>query len=172
MSTPKKKGTGKSAYAALSSSTISTPQTIVSTPTVKASPSNAAPYSSMPDTISSTPGCPTAYICGQQNIELKQRIDKLEERIAQIEETAAEKRSFLRKTESLLLVFKIVLIAIPVVLFIALAIVQYFVYNDSKLLNIVTGIIGVATVCECILLPILWKSIDSRLQKVEEQLKD
>lgn len=91
--------------------------------------------------------------------------------MTQVEETAAEKRSYYKKAESLLLVFKVILIAIPVVLFSALATVQYFMYNDSKLLNLVTGIIGVATIAECILLPILWRSIDSRLEKVEEQLK-
>lgn len=171
MSTPQKKKTGNSSYTATSPATISTPRNTVSIPTVSAPQSGATSYSSTPETASSTPSCPNAYICGQQSYELKQRIDELEERLSQIEETAAEKRSFFRKTESLLLVFKIVLVAIPVVLFIALAIVQYFVYNDSKLLNIVTGIIGVATFIECFLLPILWKSIDSRLQKVEEQLK-
>lgn len=152
--------------------TVSTPMPTVSTPAVTSPPSSATPYAPTADTTSSTPGCPTAFICGQRNYELKQRIDELEERLSQVEETATEKRSFLKKAESLLLVFKIVLIAIPIVLFAALAIVQYFVYNDSKLLNWVTGIFGIAAVAECVLLPILWKSIESRLEKVEEQLKN
>ena len=173
MSAPRKrKQNGQTNSEAVPPATVSTPMPSVSTPAVTSPPPSATPYVPTADTTSSTPGCPTAFFCGQQNYELKQRIDELEERLSQVEETATEKRSFYKKAESLLLVFKVVLIAIPVVLFAALATVQYFVYNDSNLLNIVTGVIGVATVAECFVLPILWKSIDTRLEKVEEQLKD
>ena len=173
MAAPRKRKPNSQTYSGtVPPATVSTPMPSVSTPAVTSPPSSATPYVPTADTTSSTPGCPTAFVCGQQNYELKQRIAELEERLSQVEETAAEKRSFLKKAESLLLVFKIVLIAMPIVLFVALATVQYFVYNDSKLLNWVTGIIGIATVLECFLLSILWKSIDSRLEKVEEQLKD
>ena len=77
-----------------------------------------------------------------------------------------------KKAESILIVFKVVLIAIPIILSITIAITLYFVYNDSRLLNIVTGIIGIATIAECVLLPILWKSVESRLDKVEEYIKE
>lgn len=173
MSTPRKRNPNSQTIpGTVPSATVSTPMPSVSTPAVTSPPASATPYIPTADTTSSTPGCPTAFVCGQQNYELKQRIEELEERISQIEETAAEKRSFLKKAESLLLIFKIVLVAMPIILFVALVIVQYFVYNDSKLLNWVTGIIGIATFLECFMLPTLWKNIDSRLAKVEEQLKD
>ena len=173
MSTPrKKKPNSQTNPVAVPPATVSTPVPSVSTPAITAPSSSATPYVPTADTTSSTPGCPTAFVCGQQNYELKQRVDELEERLSQVEETSAEKRSFYKKAESLLLVFKVVLIAIPVVLFAALATVQYFVYNDSNLLNIVTSVIGIATVAECFVLPMLLKSIGTRLEKVEEQLKD
>ena len=129
-------------------------------------------YSQTPNTQSSTPPCPNPYQCGQDNHEIKSRLSALENHISKLEETASERRSFLKKAESLLVVFKVVLIAIPIILSITIAITLYFVYNDSRLLNIVTGIIGIATIAECVLLPILWKSVESRLDKVEEYIKE
>lgn len=169
MSSPRKKNTGTTQATSVNAAQMptTTPYIQSSTPS-----SSAVPFSPLPPNTSSIQFCPSAYTCGQQNTELKQKVEELEERLSQVEETAIEKRAFLKKAESLLMVFKIVLVAIPVTLFIALAIVQYFVYDDSKLLNWVTGIIGIATVHECFLLPVLWKSIDSRLEKVEEQLRD
>lgn len=169
MASQRKKNTGTTQATSANGTQvpIPTPYLPPSTPS-----SSAIPFSPMQPNTSSTQSCPSAYYCGQQNTELKQRIEALEERLSQVEETADEKRSFLKKAESLLMVFKIVLVAMPITLFIALAIVQYFVYNDSKLLNWVTGIIGIATLLECFLLPVLWKSIDSRLEKVEDQLRD
>lgn len=181
MSTPRKKKPSSSSTvptttipeaSAATDSMTSIPTPTVSTPMVSTNPASATSFTSPPESTSSTPVCQSSFVCGQQNQELKLRVDSLEKRISQIEETSAEKRKFLKKAESLLLVFKVVLIAIPVILFIALAVVQYFFYNDSKLLNIVTGIIGIATVAECIVLPMLWKSIESRLAQVEEQIKD
>lgn len=129
-------------------------------------------YGQTSSTQSSTPPCPNPYQCGQDNSEIKRRLSQLEKRISELEETASEKRSFLKKAESLLTVFKVVLVIIPIVLSITIAIVSYFVYNDSRIFNIVTGIIGVATIAECIALPALWRNVESRLKKVEESLKE
>ena len=169
MASPRKKNTGTTQATSVNGTQlpITPPYLPPSTPSA-----SAVPFSPMQPSTSSTQSCPSAYYCGQQNTELKQRIEDLEERLSHVEETADEKRSFLKKAENLLMVFKIVLVAMPVTLFVALAIVQYFVYDDSDLLNWVTGIIGIATVFECFLLPSLWKSIDSRLAKVEDQLRD
>lgn len=141
-------------------STVTVPSTDVSTPTATPSPQ------------SSTPPCSNPYQCGQDNHEMKLKLTALEDRISKLEETATERRSFLKKAESLLLVFKVVLIAIPVILSITIAITAYFAYGDSKLLNIVSSIIGIATIAECILLPILWKNIEERLKNVEDRIKD
>ena len=51
--------------------TVSTPMPSVSTPAVTSPHSGATPYVPTTDTTSSTPGCPTAFVCGQQNYELK-----------------------------------------------------------------------------------------------------
>ena len=146
---------------------VSTPAPAVSTP----SASVMSLPTSTSDMASSTPACTNSFICGQQNNELKNRIESLENRIAVLEETAVDKRRFLKKTESLLLVFRIVLIAMPISLCIAIAIVQYFCYEDSKLLNVVTSLIGLAAVAECILLPILWKSTSDKVDKIEAMLE-
>lgn len=151
------------------SNTVSIPS--VTTPLTDVSTPSTSSYSQTPNTQSSTPPCPNPYQCGQDNHEIKSRLFALENRISKLEETASERRSFLKKAESLLIVFKVVLIAIPIILSITIAITLYFVYTDSRLLNIVTGIIGIATIAECVLLPILWKSVESRLDKVEEYIK-
>lgn len=120
---------------------------------------------------SSTPQC-NAFACGQQNSELQRRIDLLERKVQVLEETAADKRKFLKKAESLLMVFRVVLISIPIVLCVAMAIVLYFCYEDSKLLNIVTSIIGLVAIAECVALPILWKNTAERVSAIEEQLRE
>ncbi len=152
------------------SNTVSIPS--VTTPLPDVSTPSTSSYSQTSNTQSSTPPCPNPYQCGQDNHEIKSRLLKLENRISNLEETASERRSFLKKAESLLVVFKVVLIAIPIILSIAIAITLYFVYNDSRLLNVVTGVIGIVTIAECVLLPILWKSVESRLKEVEEYIKE
>ena len=96
----------------------------------------------------------------------------LERKVQVLEETAADKRKFLKKAESLLMVFRVVLISIPIVLCVAMAIVLYFCYEDSKLLNIVTSIIGLVAIAECVALPILWKNTAERVSAIEEQLRE
>ena len=172
MPTPQEKKQGKALYSGnVAAASVSTPMPSVSTPTIPAANLRGTSYTQTSDNTSSTFGCSSAYLCGQQNLEVMQRLENVEARLTQVEETSAEKRSCLKRAESLLLVFKVVLIACPVVLFIALAIVQYFCYKDSTLLNVVSGVIGVAAVVECILLPILWKSVELRVEKIEEQLR-
>lgn len=144
---------------------VVTPAPSVSTP--PATPSTIP--TSATETGTSTPQC-NPFVCGQQNSELQRRVDLLEQKIQTLEETAEEKRLFFKKAEGLLTVFRVVLIAIPIVLFIALAVVQYFCYNDSKLLNIVTSVIGVIAVAECIFLPILWKQTADKVTALEEKL--
>lgn len=142
-----------------------TPAPSVSTPPVT---TNAMPTSTT-DPGSSTPQC-NPYFCGQQNSELQRRVELLERKLSALEETAEDKRRFFNKAESLLTVFRVVLIAIPIVLFIALCIIQYFCYDDSKLLNIATAVIGLASVVECVLLPTLWKQTADKVKAIEEKL--
>lgn len=136
--------------------TVSTSQNINSVPTMASN--------------SSTPQC-NAFACGQQNNELQRRIDLLERKVQVLEETAEDKRRFLRKAESLLMIFRVVLIITPIVLCVAMAIVLYFCFEDSKLLNIVTSIIGLVAVAECIMLPILWRNTADRVSAIEEKLR-
>lgn len=121
------------------------------------------------ETGSSTPQC-NPYFCGQQNSDLQRRVDLLERKILSLEESTEDRRRFFKKAEGLLTVFRVVLIAIPIVLFIALAVVQYFCYNDSKLLNIVTSVVGVVAVAECIFLPMLWKQTADKVAALEEKI--
>lgn len=143
-----------------------------STAKVPKQTSIAQPYTTSVDTTSSTPSCHSSYVCGQQNTELRNRVDTLEKRIAVLEETAVDKRRFLKKAEGLLTVFKIVLIAMPVTLCVAIAIVQYFCYKDDDILNIVTSIIGLAAVADCIITPILWKSTADKVDKIESMMNE
>lgn len=129
---------------------------------------NAIPTSTT-ETGSSTPQC-NPYFCGQQNSDLQRRVDLLERKILSLEESTEDRRRFFKKAEGLLTVFRVVLIAIPIVLFIALAVVQYFCYNDSKLLNIVTSVVGVVAVAECIFLPMLWKQTADKVAALEEKI--
>lgn len=129
---------------------------------------NAIPTSTT-ETGSSTPQC-NPYFCGQQNSDLQRRVDLLERKILSLEESTEDRRRFFKKAEGLLTVFRVVLIAIPIVLFIALAVVQYFCYNDSKLLNIVTSVVGVVAVAECIFLPMLWKHTADKVAALEEKI--
>ena len=129
---------------------------------------NSVPVVSMPNVTtpihgetsvaSSTPICLNAFACGQQSNELKNDLEELKNRVKMLEETAVSKRVFLKKATSLLTVFRTVLIATPIALCASIATVQYFFYNDDKLLNVVTGIIGIVSVVECVMLPILWKT--------------
>ena len=169
MASPRKKNTGTT-----QATSVNPAQLPVTTPYVQSSmpSSSAASFSPVQANTSSIPSCPSAFVCGQQNHELTQKIHDLEDRIVQLEETSTEKRVFLKKAESLLLVFKAVLLAMPITLFIAIAIVQFFFYKDSSLLNIVTGIIGLAAIAECIFIPAMWSKSDNRLSEVEERLKD
>ena len=149
-----------------SSPSVSTPMATVSTPNMNVA-SNTTQHSHTSDTMSSTPTCVNPFICGQQNNELKNRIKDLENRIAFLEETAVDKRRFLKKAESLLTVFRVILIAMPISLCASIAAVQYFFYQDNKLLNIVTSLVGLAAIAECILLPILWKGTADKVDKLE-----
>lgn len=171
MSTPQKKKQEQLLYANHLASSRFTTTPPASQTAIPSQGLRTSSISSTADTPSSASSCSAAYFCGQKDLELKQRIEKLEQRLSEVEETSAEKKSYFKKAESLLLVFKVVLILIPIVLFAALATVQYFIYKESLLLNGITSVVGLVTVVECIALPSLWKSVDSRLSKVEEQLK-
>ena len=139
---------------------------IVSTPNV------ATPIHGEAPVASSTPMCLNAYACGQQSNELKNDLEELKSRVKNLEETAVSKRIFLKKATSLLTVFRTVLIATPIALCASIAVVQYFFYNDDKLLNIVTGIIGLVSVVECVMLPVLWKTTVDKVAKLEAQMED
>lgn len=134
--------------------------------------------SSTPVQPNSYTGCASGFVCGQQNKEFQNHFDDIERRLKVAEENTASKNRMIKHVDSAVQLCRIMLFLFPITCFIALMIVQYFVYKDSTLLNIITAIVGVATVAECIFLPTKAKqqedkidSLEEKIAKLEEQMK-
>ena len=131
---------------------------------------------STPVTSSSTPSaspfCASGFVCGESITQLKMDMQTLEKRLEKVEGAEAAKKKYFKKAEKLLTIFHYVLIAIPVVLFVALASVQYVCAKNGAALNVLTGVIGIGACVDVIFVPAMLKKIENRLNELEEILND
>lgn len=127
------------------------------------------PTPSFTPTMPTTRECGNGYICGRENADLRRRIEVVERELSDMSGVVEEKRLLIKQAAQLISILRIIVLAFPVAIICSMAVVQYFFYKDSSLLNFVTGVIGLVSIAECILVPIGWKVLESRVNKLEKE---
>lgn len=125
-------------------------------------------------TTSSTfpPICTSAYACGQDNLALKQRVDSLEARINKLCETSAEKREYYRLSKSLVQIYRVILISLPIAIIAIIGIIQYLSDSTDNVWSSVITVIGLVAVAECIFLPMGWKKMNDKINELDEKINN
>lgn len=112
------------------------------------------------------------YNCVRDMYELRGRVDTIEKQNEEFNKTIKTNTGFIKKSEQLLLVFQVVLILFPILSLAILAICQYIHQGSSSLINVITTVIGLANIAECIILPRFWKTLEDRIKELERKISN
>ncbi len=117
-------------------------------------------------------GQSSCYRCASDIYELRGRVDTIEKQNEEFNKTIKTNTGFIKKSEQLLLVFQVVLILFPILSLAILAICQYIHQGSSSLINVITTVIGLANIAECIILPRFWKTLEDRIKELERKISN